>query len=125
MLWFDWLQTMMNAFLCKIPSGASTMQFIHFGQQVNYGFFGKYMDGSEVPSDFDLSRINVPISLHYSPIDKFTNEEDVKRLILKLSHTVEFIQKLESPHFNHADYVWGKHAASIIYKRVIEFFANY
>ncbi|XP_055307113.1 lipase 3-like [Sitodiplosis mosellana] len=117
--------TMMISFLCKIPSGAATMQIIQFGQEVNYGFFGKYMDGSKIPDDFNLSRIDVPISLHYSPIDKFTNPKDVSRLISKLNHTLAFVQTVDSPQFNHIDFVWGKHAASIVYSKILEFFSKY
>lgn len=120
------LQTMMTSFLCKVPSGASTMQIIQFGQLVNYGYFGKYMhDPSEIPDDFDLSRINVPISLHYSPIDKFTNPTDVNRLIHKLGHTLDFVQIVESPHFNHQDFMWSKNAASVVYSTILDFFAKY
>lgn len=115
----------MDSFICKIPSGAATMQFIHFGQEINYGFFGKYMNTSRIPDDFDLSRIKVPLSLHYSPIDKFTNRKDVNRLILKLNHTLAFVQTVESPQFNHMDFVWGKHAASIVYSKILDFFAKY
>lgn len=97
---------MLTAFLCKVPSGASTMQIIQFGQLVNYGYFGKYMEGSEIPPDFDLSRIDVPISLHYSPIDKFTNPTDVNRLIARLNHTVAFVQSVDT--HGHMDFVWGK-----------------
>lgn len=116
---------MMNAFLCKVPSGAATMQLLQFSQEVNYGFFGKYMEGSNISGDFNLSRINIPISLHYSPIDKFTNPKDFSRLISKLEHTVDFVQTIESPQFNHIDFIWGKTAASIIYSKILEFFAKY
>ena len=114
---------MMTAFMCKTPSGASTLQIIQFGQEVNYGFFGKYMDGSEIPKDFDLSRINVPTSFHYSPIDKFTNPTDVNRLIQKLNHTIAFIQTVDT--HNHLDFVWGKYTATIVYSKILEFFAKY
>ncbi|XP_055322513.1 lipase 3-like [Sitodiplosis mosellana] len=116
-------ESMMIPFLCKVPSGASTMQIIHFGQLVNYGFFGKYMDSSDIPADFDLSRINVPISLHYSPIDKFTNPTDVNRLITKLDHTVQFVQRVDT--HGHMDFVWGKYAVTVVYSKILEFFAKY
>lgn len=127
MMWFGFYritQTMMTSFLCKVPSGSSTMQIIQFGQEVNYGFFGKYMDSSKIPDDFELSRINIPISLHYSPIDKFTNPTDVNRLISKLSHTIDFVQTVDSP-FNHMDFVWSKYAVSIVYSKILDFFSKY
>lgn len=44
---------MMTSFFCKIPSGASTMQVMNFVQEVNYGFFGKYMDDSRISKDYE------------------------------------------------------------------------
>ena len=81
------------------------------------------MDGSEIPKDFDLSRINVPTSFHYSPIDKFTNPTDVNRLIQKLNHTIAFIQTVDT--HNHLDFVWGKYTTTIVYSKILEFFAKY
>ncbi|XP_055295162.1 lipase 1-like [Sitodiplosis mosellana] len=116
-------ETMMPSFLCHKPSGASTMQLIHFGQEIKYGYFGKYMNDSKVPDNFDLSRINVPMSLHYSPIDTFTNPKDIKRLVHELNHTLAFVQTVES--FNHVDFIWGINASPIIYYKILEFFTKY
>lgn len=89
---------------------------------MNYRFFGKFMEGSEVPKDFELSNIKTPISFHYSPIDKFTIPKDVGRLIAKLNHTLAFVQVCDSPQFNHIDFVWGKYAAKIVYAKILDFF---
>lgn len=77
------------------------------------------MYGTTVPNDFDFSRIKVPISLHYSSTDTFTNPKDVNRLISKLNHTLTLVQIVDSPHFSHADFIWGTHAAPIIYEKII------
>lgn len=66
---------------------------------------------ANISDDFHLSRINIPISLHYSPIDKFTNLKDFNRLFSELEHTVDFVQTIEQ--FNHIDFLWGKSAASL------------
>lgn len=101
------------------------MQLIQFAQEVNYGFFGKYMDDTRISNDFNLSRINTPISLHYSPTDKFTNPKDVGRLISKLDHTLTYVQTIETPSFSHIDFIWGKCAANVVYSQILDLFAQY
>lgn len=65
--------SMQPVYGCHLPSGCSLKQVLHFGQQVNWWHFGKYMTNLTVPCDYDLSKIRVPVSLHYSTVDKFTN----------------------------------------------------
>ena len=77
------------------------------------------MYGTTVPNDFDFSRITVPLSIHYSPTDTFTHPKDVNRLISKLNHTLAMVQVIDSPHFCHADFIWGIQAAPIIYEKII------
>lgn len=67
------------------PCGCSLKQILHFGQEINWCFFGKYMTDSNIPSNYDLSQIKVPVSLHYSPVDKFTNPKGKKSLLLNFS----------------------------------------
>lgn len=78
------------------------------------------MDGSDVPSDFELSRITIPLALHYSSIDRFTNPQDVERLIPKLNNSHIYVQKVDD--FNHVDFISGIHARSIVYSVILEFF---
>lgn len=75
----DSMQPLYNSHL---PSGSSLKQVLHFGQEINSCFFGKYMTDSKIPSNYDLSQITVPVSLHYSPVDKFTNPKGTMRSLL-------------------------------------------
>lgn len=100
-------------------------QFVHFGQQVLYGFFGKFKNDSEIPDDFELSRIKIPISLHYSTADALTRPPDIKRLISKLNTSEVFVQAINGIQFNHFDFVWGMNAASMVYSEVLNFFNKY
>lgn len=116
---------MVPIYLCHSGSGASLKQFIHFGQQINYNFFGRYKTGLRIPSNYKLWQITAPTSLHYSPVDKFTNPQDVQTLIPLMSNCLVYVQTVDQSAYNHVDLVWGKSAANDIYKNILEFFAKY
>ncbi|XP_031617336.1 lipase 1-like [Contarinia nasturtii] len=116
--------TMLPVFLCKLPSGVSLKQFIHYGQEIHYGFFGKYMDNFKIPDDFPLSQITIPMSIHYSVVDQLAAAPDVEKLITKLKNSKLFIQRINKA-FNHVDFVWSMNAASLIYSKILTFFENY
>lgn len=117
---------MIGSFLCHEPSGAAALQVIHYAQELKYPFFGKFMEGSTIPKDFDFSRITVPLTIHYSPTDEFTNPIDIGLLIEKLRHTLEYVQKLEEPYLlSHIDFIWGKNTAKIVYSEIVDFFNDF
>lgn len=117
---------MISSFLCHEPSGAAAMQVIHYAQELKHGFFGKFMKNSTIPKDFDFSRITVPLTIHYSPTDEFTNPIDINLLIEKLRHTLEFVQELEEPYLlSHVDFIWGTNTAKIVYSEIVEFFNDF
>lgn len=112
--------------ICHVPSGSSTNQLLHFGQQIKYGFFGRRMKHWKIPNNFPLYRITAPISLHYSTVDSFTNPRDMYQLILLLNNTSDlYVHVIDSGQFNHVDFVWGLHATDIVYKKIVEFFAKH
>lgn len=115
---------MIPAFLCHLPSGASFRQIIHYGMEIRYGYFGDYKHGSKIPSDFNLSQITAPISLHFSPNDPLTNPIDVHRLIPQLN-SLAFVQEVIETKFNHMDFVYGKNTAKIVYRLILDFFNKY
>lgn len=88
------------------------------------GYFGKYRDGSEMrQGDFDLSKITTPILVHYSIYDRLADATDVEKLIAKLPNVVH-VQRINGL-FNHLDFVWGIHSASIIYSKILDIFMKY
>lgn len=115
---------MLPAFICHVPSGASFKQLLHYGQEIEHGFFGKYMNGFKIPDDFQLSRITVPISLHYSTSDVLAAAAGTKKLIPKLKNSEIYTQAITRP-FNHIDFVWGIYSASLIYSKILQFFDKY
>lgn len=118
---------MIGAFLCHIPSGGSLKQFSHFLREINFGYFGKYVEALVKPPDFPLHLITAPLSLHYSTVDQFTNPTDVRHLIPRLNNSIVFVQTLNDTNdkYNHVDFIWGKHAKDDIYSQILKFFKNY
>lgn len=139
-------QTILPAFVCHVPSGSSFrqeiiklldfhcsrfclisfvgfLQVLHYGQEIRFGFFGKYKTGLRRPPDFPLSRITAPISLHYSTADKLADATDVEILIPKLNSVI-FIQRIDDK-FNHIDFVWSMYSASLIYSKILDIFQRY
>lgn len=107
-------------------AGGSARQFVHYFDQKDYDYFGLQKTGTTVPSDFPLHQITVPISVHYSATDHLTDPTDVERLIPKLCGSRDlFVQKLNTSAFNHIDFVWGIHAAEVVYTKILNFFAKH
>lgn len=106
--------------MCHTPNGASVNQLLHFSQELRYGFFGKYMHDTKIPDDFELWRISVPISLHFSPHDRFTNPADIDRLIPLLNNSLVYAQTVDE--FNHGDFVNGIQAAQLVYSEILRIF---
>lgn len=111
-------------YMCHYPSGSSVESFLHFAQEINLGFFGKYMTGLQIPPDYKLSLITTPLSVHYSPVDKLTNPKDVARLIPQLK-SLEYLQIMNKSAYAHVDFYQGIHAAEEVYSKILEFFAKH
>lgn len=116
---------MLPTYLCHWPSGCSFNQIIHYGSEVKYDYYGRYMKDSNVPPDFDLSQIHVPISLHYSPNDKLANSADVEKLVSKLNNSLAHVQFVNQTEFNNVDFMWGNDASKLIYSDILAFFRNH
>lgn len=115
---------MLPAFLCHFPAGSSIKEFLHYGQEIKYGFFGKYMYDGNIPEDFPLHQITAPMSIHYSTADTLANVEDTQKLISKLRNKDLFAQEIHGL-FNHIDFLWGKNANNLVYKKFMTFFDKY
>lgn len=108
-----------------MPSGASTNQLFHYVSEIASDSFGNDTKGSGMIMDFDLSRVRVPTSIHYSYDDNFANVDDVKKLITKLGSYVARVHVVNHTQFNHADFLWGKDAPEFVYKFIASFFNDY
>lgn len=108
---------------CHVPSGVSFNQFLHYGLEIKYGYFGKYKVGPEVPPNFNLSNIIAPLSLHCSSYDTLADPDDVDRLISELGN-VSSVQKINET-YSHVDFMWSKNNPTILYPLIIDFLNKY
>lgn len=96
---------------------------------VKYKYFGPkmYKYEGEIPEEYQVDRITVPMSIHYSAVDHFTPELDVQKLINNLINVkdkeVNFIP--ESEKFEHGDFVIGTKAKRLVYDNLLNFFDKY
>lgn len=101
-------------------------QFSGYFRQYDYGKSkNKEIYGTPEPPDYDLSRINVPIFLHYSKNDFFAAVEDVEHLATGLGDALE--EKILIPYekFNHLDYIIATEAPTLVYDKVIDIMNRY
>ncbi|XP_043269207.1 uncharacterized protein [Venturia canescens] len=126
-------KTMLPAILGHVPAGSSVKQVVHYGQlikaqkfqQYDHGWFGNWRKYKRLtPPHYDLSKIKVPISLHYSSNDMFVNPKDVDRLHKELGNPVG---KFRVPHekFCHLDFLWATDGRQLIYDKLVGLMHNY
>ncbi|XP_072757128.1 lipase 3-like isoform X2 [Anoplolepis gracilipes] len=98
-----------------VPAGVSIKQIVHFAQLIKSGkfrqydhglFFNKIKYSSFNPPSYDLTKIHVPVLLHYSSNDLFVNVMDVNQLYAELGNPCG---KFRVPHnkFTHTDFMWA------------------
>ncbi|XP_029680343.1 lipase 3-like [Formica exsecta] len=126
-------KTLLPIILGHIPAGASTKQIMHYAQLVKSGQFRQYdygwLDnkrkyGSFSPPIYDLKKIQVPVSLHYSSNDWLANIKDVNKLYTELGNPYG---KLRVPHdkFNHLDYMWANDVKSLLYDKILSLMTHF
>lgn len=116
---------MVPIYLCHNPSGSSLKQLAHYYQSIEFGSFAKYKIGKEIPPDFDLSRITVPIGLHMSQSDTLTKVSDGLTLVPKLNRSEVFVHIINGTKFNHLDFAIGMNSASLVYSKIMKFFEQH
>lgn len=73
-----------------------------------------------------MYKITVPTLIHYSTVDALVRPKDVKHLASQLNATEKLhVQKIATGKFNHLDFLWGIHAANLVYSEIIKFFAKF
>ncbi|XP_047985183.1 lipase 3-like [Leguminivora glycinivorella] len=92
--------------------GASLKQFAHYGQNIRDKVFRRWdfgilsnnrVYGSRNPPAYDLSRINVPITMHYTVSDELLNEQDVLAMARDLPKAEA--RKIARKTFSHVDFI--------------------
>lgn len=114
------------------PAGASTNNFIHYGQLIRNGLFRQYDHGiienrrrygSITPPAYNLGNIAAKVALHYSLNDWLTHYNDVYELNEGLPNSLGLFQ-VPDPQFTHVDFVWAIQIKELLYDRVIEIMRN-
>ncbi|KAG7311752.1 hypothetical protein JYU34_002811 [Plutella xylostella] len=125
--------TMLPIVLGHTPAGASSRQFVHFGQLYNSGQFrqfdhgwfkNKRVYGTRKPPAYNLSAIEAPIFLHYAENDWLSTPSDVDKLWKGVKSVVGKF-KVPLKGFNHLDFVFANDAKELIYDRVINIMAYF
>ncbi|XP_046748809.1 lipase 3-like [Diprion similis] len=125
--------TLLPIILGHSPAGTSTKTLIHYAQGINSGEFRQYDYGKEknleiyhsvTPPAYNLTGINVPVSLHYADNDWLASITDVKRLYQDLPKTIGMF-RVNFPKFNHLDFLWGIDAPKLVYEKVIYMMGKY
>ncbi|XP_014480140.1 PREDICTED: lipase 3 isoform X2 [Dinoponera quadriceps] len=120
--------TLLPTILNHTPAGTSTKTFVHLSQGILSGKFRPYDYGGQKnqeiynatqPPDYDFTNVTVPIALFYSDNDWFVDNSDVKRLYGMLDNVVD-VYRVPYPKFNHLDFIWGKDAPQLVYKRLLQ-----
>ncbi|XP_029171213.1 lipase 3-like isoform X2 [Nylanderia fulva] len=128
---FDYEQldyTLVPNILGHDPAGTSIKAFVHYAQVHQSGKFRKFdygsaknllMYNSVEPPDYDLTKITVPIALLYASNDLVADPVDVKRLYDLLPNVIDMYE-VPWPKFNHADFIWAKDVAKLVYERIFQ-----
>lgn len=126
-------QKLLPVMLSHTPAGSSTRQFIHFSQLHTSGIFQQFdygsirnmiVYGSSTPPKYNLSLVDVPITIWYGETDSTINRIDLDRLLGELGNGIS-VNRVDTDLFNHLDFVWGTKAAYYIYNPVIELMEKY
>lgn len=111
-----------------LPSGASTKQLVHYGQEIVSGEFQKFDYGaqknmqiynSKVPPKYHVERVTSPVALFYSMQDWFSNVTDVNVLRNTLPNVID-AYIVPDKKFNHIDFIYAKDLKTLIFNRLSE-----
>ncbi|XP_037781825.1 gastric triacylglycerol lipase-like [Penaeus monodon] len=123
---------MVPVILSHNPAGASTQTLFHFVQGFNSGRFQKYdwgkkgnmlKYGTEQPPEYDVSKIDLPVTLFWGANDWLTGKEDINRLEKRLPQ-LQASYKVSNPVFSHLDFLWATDARSLVYDKLFDILKN-
>jgi hypothetical protein len=112
--------------------GASVQDLAHFAQVAASKNFPMYDYGSSqenmahynqtTPPLYDMTKVTVPTALFYGDHDGYADPADVMRLSNVLPNVV---YSLETPAWEHMDFVWGMDAYKLVYPSVLQIMNKY
>ncbi|KAJ2954190.1 hypothetical protein O0L34_g2426 [Tuta absoluta] len=119
-------ESLMPVVLSHLASGgASTLQFVHYGQLVGSGRFCRFDFGEELnrrvygadrPPRYELSRVTTPVELFYSQNDWLSDPSDVQQLVAELP---DVAASTSVTNYNHLDFLYASNAEIQIYSKIV------
>lgn len=82
------------------------------------------MTSTQVPPDFQLSRIEIPLTVHYTTHDTIATAENSRKTISKLKNVV-YVQSISAIEFNHLDFQLSVNAAPLVFSKILKYFEKY
>lgn len=111
-----------------LPGGTSAKVFFHFVQGYSTQKFQRFDYGkrrnlelysSSSPPEYDVSKVDVPMTIFTSEVDWFSNNKDVQILLSELKTVQNLVYFNESLKFSHLEFVYGSRVNSLINKPVL------
>ena len=112
-------KTIVDAALHHFPAGASVRQILHHAYSVRSGRFEKYDQDWNSKGEYDLSKINMPVTVFYTPYDGMAYRDDVYMLmdqLPKVKHQKMYLE-LES----NADFIFARNVRETVYEYLMRF----
>ncbi|KAI8435542.1 hypothetical protein MSG28_003838 [Choristoneura fumiferana] len=114
-------------FLSHLGHGTSWKTIVHFAQlilskrfqQFDYGSNNQRVYGSELPPEYDLSKVTLPMTMFWAKNDFLSSETAVNMLKEKLPASTD-MYLIPYPEFNHLDYLWAIDAPTLLNEKLIE-----
>ncbi|CAG4983865.1 unnamed protein product [Colias eurytheme] len=110
-----------------IAAGSSLKQYAHYGQNINDKVFRRWYYspvtnllkyGSLTPPKYDLKKITVDITMHYTVSDELLDERDVLEMVKDLPKANA--RKVAREDFSHVDFVVATDARQLVTEYIIE-----
>ncbi|XP_053616537.1 lipase 3-like [Plodia interpunctella] len=122
-------KTLLPIILGHVPAGASTKTLVHYAQEIksggrfqqfDYGPEGNFKEyGNNVPPEYPVHKITLPIALLSAENDWLASDEDVTNLYVHLTNPIEhYVVPLKQ--FNHIDFLWAIDANKYVYSKLLE-----
>jgi len=119
-------ETRLPVYVAHTPAGTSTKNMLQYFQFVNNKHFRMYdygqrrnveKYGSEIPPEYDLTRLSVPMVMVSGSEDTLSARPDVKWTLSQLHNRTEHF---EIDGYNHLDFMWATNAGKALNMKIID-----
>ena len=111
----------------EVLGGASIKQYAHYGQNINDKSFRRWYYspianllhyGNLSPPAYDLSKITINVTMHYTVSDELLDERDVIAMAEVMPNCK--VRKVARDSFSHTDFVIAPDARELVTDYIIE-----